>query len=70
MLNVITNAVLETVETDRRDEEIDSDLLKKIVSIYTFLSSEKISGASTNCLVELESKMLEASRNFYSNKAQ
>ena len=70
MLNLITNAVLETVETDRRDEEIDSDLLKQIVSIYTFLSSEKISGASTNCLVELESKMLEASRNFYSNKAR
>ena len=70
MLNEITNAVLETVATDRREEEIDADLLKKIVSIYSFLSTEKISGATTNCLMELENKMLEASRTFYSSKAQ
>ena len=70
MLNNITAAVLETVSADRREEEIDADLLKKIVSIYTFLSRETISGATTNCLLELENKMLEASRAFYSNRAQ
>ena len=69
MLNNITAAVLETVSADRREEEIDADLLKKIVSIYTFLSRETISGATTNCLLELENKMLEASRAFYSNRA-
>lgn len=53
MQNPITDAILQEVETDRRNEPIDADQLKQIVSIYSFLSSEKISGASANCLQEL-----------------
>jgi hypothetical protein len=70
MLGSITDAVLKQVETDRNNEPIDTDLLKKIVSIYSFLSTDKIQGIQINCLQELEQKLLEASRIFYSNKAQ
>ena len=70
MLNSITDAVLQQVETDRRNEPIDKDLLKQIVSIYSFLSNEKIQGIQINCLQELEQKLLDASRNFYKTKAQ
>jgi len=45
-------------------------LLKQIVSIYSYLSSEKIQGIQANCLLELEHKLLEASRSFYQGKAQ
>lgn len=69
MVNPITDAVLQAIETDRRNEPIDTDLLKQIISIYSFLSSDKISGITANCLQELENKMLEASRTFYSSKA-
>ena len=69
MLNTITDAVLQQVETDRRNEPIDTDLLKQIVSIYTFLSSDKISGISVNCLLDLEEKQLAASRTFFQTKA-
>lgn len=69
MLHTITDAVLEEVATDRRNEPIDTDLLKQIVSIYSFLSSDKISDISTNCLQELEQKMLDASRIFFQGKA-
>ena len=58
------------METDRRNEPIDKDLLKQIVSIYSFLSNEKIQGIQINCLQELEQKLLDASRNFYKTKAQ
>ena len=69
MLNTITDAVIQQVETDRRNEPIDTDLLKQIVSIYTFLSSEKISGISVNCLLDLEEKELAASKTFFQAKA-
>ena len=69
MLNTITEAILQQIETDRRNEPIDSDLLKQVVSIYSFLSNEKISGISANCLLELEQKLLEASRTFFQGKA-
>lgn len=65
MLVTITDAVLRQVEIDRQNEPIDADLLKQIVSIYSFLSNDKIQGIQTNCLQELEQKLLAASRVFY-----
>ena len=70
MLGTITDAVLQQVETDRRNEPIDTDLLKQIVSIYSYLSNEKIQGIQINCLQELETKLLDSSRSFYQGKAQ
>ena len=65
MQDKITEAVLHQVDTDRRNEPIDSMQLKQIVSIYTFLSSDKIAGFATNCLQELERRILETSRTFF-----
>ena len=65
LLNKITDAVLQQVEKDRQGEPVDTSLLKKIISIYTYLSNEKITGNSINCLTELEGKLLTASRAFF-----
>ena len=69
MLNKITDALLQQIEKNRANELVDIDLIRKVVSIYSFLSSDKISGASANCLAELEQKVLERSRAFFSKKA-
>ena len=69
LLSKITDAVLSAVETDRRNEPVDLDLLKQVVSIYSFLSSDKISGMSANCLQELEQKLIDTSRAFFQAKA-
>jgi len=69
MLNKITDAVLQEIESDRNNMPVDTDLIKQIVSIYTYLSSEKIPGVTTNCLSELESRLLQASRQYFQNKA-
>ena len=37
MMDVITEALLAEILLDRRNGVVDQDLLKKIVSIYTFL---------------------------------
>ena len=42
MLNVITEAVLQEVELDRKNEPVDLDQLREIVQIYSFLSNERI----------------------------
>ena len=54
---------------DRKNEVVDQDLLKKIVSIYTFLSNDKIPGPMSNCLKDLEEKVLQESRSFFAYKA-
>jgi len=69
MLNKITEAILSEVQKDRENEPVDLDLLKKVVSIYTFLASDKIPGVTMNCLQELEAKLLAASRTFFQSKA-
>ena len=69
MLNKITDAVLAQIDMDRKNMPIDTDLLKQVVSIYSFLSSDKIPGVVTNCLIELENKLIEASRLFFQQKA-
>ena len=53
------------MEKDRQGEPVDTGLLKKIISIYTYLSNEKITGNSINCLSDLEGKLLTASRAFF-----
>ena len=69
LLNKITDAVLQQVEKDRQGEPVDSDLLQKIISIYTYLSDEKITGNSINCLTDLEAKLLVASRSFFQQQS-
>ena len=69
MLQKITEAVLQEVDKDRNNMPVDTDLIKEIVSIYIYLSSDKIPGVSANCLVELEAKMLQASRTHFQMKA-
>ena len=48
---------------------MDQDLLRKVISVYTFLSNEKIPGPLANCLQELETRILQESRSFYAFKA-
>jgi len=69
LLNKITDAVLCEVQNDRNNYPVDLDLLKKVVAIYTFLSTDKIPGVSSNCQQELEDKLLQASRTFFQSKA-
>lgn len=57
--------MLQQVEKDRNGEPVDEDLLQKVVSIYIYLSNDIQTGTSMNCLADLESKLLVASRNFF-----
>ena len=49
---------------------MDIDLLKKIVEVFLFLSTDKLSHESMNFKKYLEDKILEQTRNFYRMKCQ
>lgn len=70
MLTQITDTVLKQVERDRQREPIDEDMLRETVSIYVFLSQDKIVGISLNCLADLETKFLTASRTFFTQMGE
>lgn len=65
LLSQITDTILKQVDRDRQREPVDLDMLRETVSIYVFLSQEKIVGISLNCLADLEGKFLNASRTFF-----
>ena len=69
LLNKITEAVLQQVEKDRNGEPVDTGLLQKVISIYIYLSNEIVTGNSINCLADLESKLLQASRSFFQKQS-
>ena len=49
---------------------MDIDLLKKVVEIFLFLSTDNLSHESINFKKYLEDKILEQTRNFYRMKCQ
>ena len=49
MIQNITDAILEDIRKEREGELIDVDLLKRIVEIFLFLSTEKLNQESINC---------------------
>ena len=69
LLDKVTQAVLEQVEKDRKGEPVDSDLLNKVIQIYTYLSNDIVTGNSINCLAELETKLITSSRNFFQQQS-
>ena len=65
LISNITNAILENILKERESELVDVDLLKKIVDIYLYLSTDKLSQDSINCKKYLEDRILEQTRTFY-----
>ena len=65
MAQKITQAVLSQVKKERDGEPVDSDLLKSIVSIYSYLSNEKIINQGVDCLLDLENKLVNESIEFF-----
>lgn len=50
---------MENIKKEREGELIDTDLLKKVVDIFLFLSSEHYSQDVLNCKRYLEDRILE-----------
>lgn len=69
MQNII-DAILEDIRKEREGELIEVDLLKKVVEIFLFLSTDKLSHESINCKKQLEDRILEQTRQFYRMKSQ
>jgi Cullin family len=65
----IVDAILEDIRKEREGELIEVDLLKKVVEMFLFLSTDKLSHESINCKKYLEEKILEQTRNFYRIKS-
>ena len=65
LISNIVDAILEDIRKEREGELVDIDLLKKIVEIFLFLSTDKLSHESINFKKYLEDKILEQTRNFY-----
>lgn len=70
LIQNIVNAILEDIRKEREGELIEVDLLKKVVDIFLFLSSERLTQESLNCKKYLEDKILDQARNFYKMKSQ
>ena len=39
-MNSVTNSIIENINKERNGELIDTDLMKKVINIYIFLSGE------------------------------
>jgi cullin 1 len=70
LITNITNAILAAITRERNEELVDTDLLKKTVDIYIFLSSDKLLHESTNCRKFLEDRIVEQTRQYYRQQSQ
>lgn len=52
-------AILDNINRERDGELIDVDLLKKVVDIFLYLSTDRLTQESLNCKKYLETKILE-----------
>lgn len=62
MIQNITDAILEDIRKEREGELIDVDLLKRVVEIFLFLSTDKLNQESINCKQYLQDKLIEQTR--------
>jgi chromosome condensin MukBEF MukE localization factor len=69
MIQNITDAILEDIRREREGELIDVDLLKRVVEIFLFLSTDKLNQESINCKQYLQDKLIEQTRQFYQIKS-
>jgi cullin 1 len=69
MAQRITQAILQLIQKDRNGDKVDSDLLKSVVGIFSYLNNEKIVGQGANYLLDLENKLVEDSVHFYKNRS-
>ena len=69
MAQKITQAILNLIWKDRDGDKVDSDLLKNVVGIFSYLNNEKIIGQGANYLLDLENRIVEDSVLFYKNRS-
>lgn len=70
LISNITVAVLENIRKEREGELIDDDLVKKVIDIFLFLSSDNLIQDSLNCKKYLEDRLLDQTRQYYAMVSQ